>query len=394
MFDTLGPAAPDPIIQLMQAFQTDPRGDKVDLGVGVYRNESGHTPVMRAVKAAEERLLQEQDTKGYLGLTGDPAFHDAMQALLLGGAVETARIACTGTPGGTSALRQILDLAHRAWPDATVWISAPTWPNHPALVRASGLRLAEYRYYDDAAGAVDRDAMLADLEQAQRGDVVLLHGCCHNPTGADPSLQDWADIAALLERRGAVPLIDMAYQGFGDGLDADAAGLRHLAARLPEVLVAASGSKTFGLYRERVGLALAICRDGAERDSAAAALAALNRENFAFPPDHGARIVTTILNDTTLRAEWSAELEAMRQRLAANRLTLARALRAETGSDRFGFLSAQRGMFSMLGTSGAQAEHLRKAHGIYLVGDGRINLAGLTEAGIPGVARAVARTLR
>lgn len=394
MFDTLGPAAPDPIIRLMHAFQSDPRADKVDLGVGVYRDASGRTPVMRAVKTAEGQLLQEQDTKGYLGLTGDPAFHDAMQALLLGGAVEAERVACAGTPGGTSALRQILDLVRHARPDATVWISNPTWPNHPALVRASGLRLAEYRYYDDAAGAVDRDAMFADLAQAQPGDVVLLHGCCHNPTGADPNLQDWADIAALLDRRGAVPLIDMAYQGFGDGLDADAAGLRHLAARLPELLVAVSGSKTFGLYRERVGLALAICRDGTERDSAGAALASLNRENFAFPPDHGARIVTTILNDPALRADWAGELESMRLRLAANRQALARALQAETGSDRFSFLSTQRGMFSLLGTSGAQAEHLRKAHGIYLVGEGRINLAGLAETNIPGVARAVAHTLR
>lgn len=393
MFEALSPRPADKIIRLMQMFRDDPRMGKVDLGVGVYRNAAGQTPVMRAVKAAEARILQEQETKSYVALSGDAGFLDAMRSLLLADAAAPARIAAAATPGGTGAVRQVLELVRLARPDATVWISDPTWPNHPAILDTVGLRKREYRYYDAEAGAVDRAGMLADLAQAQAGDVVLLHGCCHNPTGADLTAQDWSDLGDLLARTGAVPFIDMAYQGFGSGVEADAAGLRHLAARLPEVLIAASCSKNFGLYRDRVGLVVALCADTGARDTVQATLNWLNRQNFAFPPDHGARVVQVILGDADLRADWMAELDAMRDGMAANRRLLADALRDATGSDRFGFLGAHNGMFSLLGISEGAVTRLREEHGIYLVDDGRMNIAGLTEATIPVVAEAIAETL-
>jgi len=394
MFADVTAPEPDPIIRLMQMFRDDPRRDKIDLGVGVYRDDAGGTPVMRAVKTAEARILRDQDSKAYVGLAGDPAFLGAMERLLLGGAVSGERVASIGTPGGSGAIRQVLELVRLASPDASVWISRPSWPNHAAIVRALGIGLREYRYLDAATGLVDAACMLDDLETARPGDVVLLHACCHNPSGADLGPQDWAALGALFERRGLVPFVDMAYQGFGAGLEADAGGLRHLAARLPEMLVAASGSKSFGLYRDRVGIAMAICDGSGARGRVAGALATLNRQNYAFPPDHGARVVATILADSRLRADWQDELEAMRLRIGANRAALAAALRAETRSPRFDFLTAHRGMFSLLGIDGAAVTRLREAWGVYLVGDSRINLAGLTEANVPRVARAIAAETR
>ncbi len=393
MFETLPDPRLDGIIALMQAFADDTRMGKIDLGVGVYRDAAGRTPVMAAVKAAETRIVETQETKTYLSLAGDSAFLESMRDLVLGGAVPAGRVAAVGTPGGTSAVRQICELIRLARPEATIWVSAQTWPNHGPLIRAAGLGIRAYRYLDPEAGALDRDGMMADLEAVARGDVVLLHGCCHNPTGVDLGLQDWAEIGALLERRGAIPFVDMAYQGFGEGLDADAAGLRHLAARLPEMLVAGSCSKNFGLYRERVGIAMAVVPEG-QRARLAGTLAGLSRQVFAFPPDHGGRVVSTILGDPALRIMWSRELDEMRLRVAANRRGLADALRTATGSDRFGFISGQRGMFSLLPLSPAQIETLRAAHGIYMLGDGRVNMAGLNEASVPVLAQAMAEVLR
>lgn len=380
----------DAIIRLMQAFRDDPRPGKIDLGVGVWRDAAGRTPVMAAVKAAERRLVERQETKTYTTLAGDPAFHAALSGLLFGAGFDAARIAAAATPGGTGAVRQILELVRLADPAATVWISDPTWPNHPAILSTLAMPTRRYRYHDRAGGGLDRDGMLADLARARRGDVVLLHGACHNPTGADPDPGLWAEIAGLLELTGAVPFVDMAYQGFGAGLEADAAGLRLLALRLPELLVAASCSKNFGIYRERAGLALALCPDGATCARVAGTLAWLNRQNFAFPPDHGARVVTEILADPALSADWKGELAAMRAGMAQNRRAFAEALRAATRSDRFGFLAAGRGMFALLGLSAAEVERLRAGHGIYMVGDSRVNIAGLTAATIPVVAQAVA----
>ncbi len=389
MFETLPEPKLDGIIALMQAFADDPRMGKIDLGVGVYRDEAGRTPVMAAVKAAETRIVETQESKTYLSLAGDGAFLEVMRDLILGGAVPSARVAAVGTPGGTAAVRQICELIRMARPEATVWVSAQTWPNHGPLIEAAGLPMRRYRYLDVEAGALDRAGMMEDLAEVPKGDVVLLHGCCHNPTGVDLSLQDWAELGALLERRGAVPFVDMAYQGFGEGLDADAGGLRHLAARMPEMLVAGSCSKNFGLYRERVGIAMAIVPEG-QRARLAGTLAGLNRKVFAFPPDHGGRVVSTILNDPALRQMWQTELEEMRLRVANNRRGLAEALREATGSDRFGFIAGQQGMFSILPLSPEQIESLRAEHGIYMLGDGRVNMAGLNEASLPVLAQAMA----
>ena len=390
MFETVTPPEPDKIIRLMGMFAADPRADKVDFGVGVYRSPAGTTPVMEAVKEAEHRIWAAQESKTYVGLRGDLGFLDAMRRLILGESVPADRVAGAGTPGGTGAVRQVLETVHRLNPQATVWISDPTWPNHPAIIDHLGQKRQSYRYYDATTGGIDRAGMMADLAGAGRGDLILLHGCCHNPTGADLLPDDWQEIAALCARTGAIPFVDMAYQGFGAGLEADAAGVRLLAAGLPEVLIAASCSKNFGLYRERVGTVLIVTEAKA---AAEGVLAGMNRQNFAFPPDHGARVVQEILGDEALGALWRGELEGMRRAMEGNRRALAVALRAATGSDRFGFLAAHRGMFSLIGATPAQVDRLREDHGIYLVGDGRMNVAGLTPETIPRVARALADVL-
>lgn len=390
MFETVTPPEPDKIIRLMGMFAADARTDKVDLGVGVYRSPAGTTPVMEAVKEAEHRIWAAQESKSYVGLRGDLGFLDAMRRLILGESVPADRVAGAGTPGGTGAVRQVLETVHRLNPQATVWISDPTWPNHPAIIDHLGQKRRSYRYYDATTGGIDRAGMMADLAGAGRGDLILLHGCCHNPTGADLLPDDWQEIAALCARTGAIPFVDMAYQGFGAGLEADAAGVRLLAATLPEVLIAASCSKNFGLYRERVGTVLIVTEAKA---AAEGVLAGMNRQNFAFPPDHGARVVQEILGDEALGVLWRGELEGMRRAMEGNRRALAVALRAATGSDRFGFLAAHRGMFSLIGATAKQVDILREDHGIYLVGDGRMNVAGLTPETIPRVARALAEVL-
>jgi aspartate/tyrosine/aromatic aminotransferase len=393
MFETVTPPDPDKIIRLMGLFAADPRADKVDLGVGVYRSPEGRTPVMAAVKAAEQGIWERQETKGYVALTGDPGFLDAMRRLILGDAVSASRVAACGTPGGTGAVRQVLETVHRLRPDATVWISDPTWPNHPAIIDHLGQTRQTYRYYDAETGGIDRDAMLSDLAQTRGGDLILLHGCCHNPTGADLTRADWQAVAEICDRTGAIPFVDMAYQGFGDGLEEDAAGLRLLASALPEVLVAASCSKNFGLYRDRVGAVLVVTGEGKAQAAAQAVLAGMNRQSYAFPPDHGARVVQDILADEGLERMWRAELDDMRAVMQGNRVALASALRDATASDRFGFLAAHRGMFSLIGASPAQVDILRDKHGIYLVGDGRMNVAGLSPETVPKVAAALAEVL-
>jgi len=394
MLSDLEPQPADKILQLIAMFRDDPRPQKVDLGVGVYKDHTGLTPVMAAVKTAERLLWETETTKTYTGLAGDPGYHRAMADLILGDTVARDRVGAAATPGGTGAVRQALELIRLAAPRATVWVSDPTWPNHTSIIRYLGIPMAEYRYYDAESAAVDHAGMMADLERVAPGDVVLLHGCCHNPTGANPTLPQWALIAEVLARKGAVPLVDLAYQGFGDGLEADAAPTRLIAARLPETLIAASCSKNFGIYRERAGILLGVAADAAGGVLTQGTLAFLNRQNYSFPPDHGARLVTMILTDPVLRAGWQAELEAVRLSMLDLRGALAEALRAETGSDRFGFLAQHRGMFSRLGLSPAEVESLRRDHAIYMGGDSRMNIAGLNRATVPVVARAVAQVLR
>jgi aspartate aminotransferase len=389
MLNHLNRQPEDKILQLMAMFRNDPRSDKIDLGVGVYKNAEGVTPVMRAIKTAEKRLWEEETTKSYTALAGDAGYLKAMRELVLGDTVVETCVAAAATPGGTGAIHMVLETVKMAAPDATVWLSAPTWPNHPSIIRHLGMNMAEYRYFDDASRAVDFDGMVADLKAVKGGDVVLLHGCCHNPTGANLNLTQWAEVASILEQRGAIPFIDIAYQGFGDGLEADAAATRMLAGQFPEMMIAASCSKNFGIYRERTGTVLAIAPDAATRDVTQGNLAHLNRQNFSFPPDHGARLVTMILSDAELKADWMNEVEGIRLGLLTIRQQLADELQRLSGSDRFGFVAQHRGMFSRMGASPEQVLALREKHGIYMVGDSRINIAGLNATTVPILAKAM-----
>jgi aromatic-amino-acid transaminase len=344
---------------------------------------------MRAVKAAEKKLWAEEVTKTYTGLAGEPAFIAAMVDMILGPGFAD-RAASVATPGGTGAIRQALELIRLASPDARVWLSNPTWPNHPSIIKYLGMAMADYRYFDADTRGIDFDGLMADLAGVAKGDAVLLHGCCHNPTGANLDAGQWAQVADLLATKGAIPFIDLAYQGFGDGLDQDAAATRMIAARFPELLIAASCSKNFGIYRERTGVLIAL-GDPARRAVTQANLNYLNRQNFSFPPDHGARLVTMILQDATLTADWKAELEEVRQNMLTLRQSLADELRRATNSDRYDFVAHHRGMFSRLGLTEAQVETLRVDHGIYMVSDSRINIAGLNARTVPVLAAAIAK---
>ena len=389
MFETLKPQPADKILALVQKFKEDPRPQKIDLGVGVYKNAEGVTPVMRAVKAAEHQLWQDETTKSYVGLTGDPAFSDGMIQMVLGDAVPRGAVAAAATPGGTGAVRQAFELARLAHPDVRVFVSNPTWPNHVSMLRYLGIEMVPYRYFDEATCGVDFEGMTADLAQAKAGDVVLLHGCCHNPTGANLNTAQWQSVVDLLAKSGATPMIDIAYQGFGDGLEEDAAATQLIAASLPETIIAASCSKNFGIYRERTGLLMAISQDVSKQLVTQGTLAYLNRQNFSFPPDHGARLVTIVLNDPALCADWKAELEQVRLGMLDLRQNLATELQSRAGSDRFSFLAQHRGMFSRLGTTPDMVERLRVEHAIYMVGDSRMNIAGLNATSVPILAQAI-----
>ncbi|OYX25251.1 MAG: aromatic amino acid aminotransferase [Rhodobacterales bacterium 32-66-7] len=391
MLEALTAQPQDKILQLIALYRDDPRPTKIDLGVGVYKDATGLTPVMRAVKAAERKLWEEETTKTYTGLAGDPAFNAAMVGMILGDGFAD-RAASVATPGGTGAIRQALELIRMANPAAKVWLSAPTWPNHPSIVRYLGMPMAEYRYFDAATSGIDFAGLLADLEGVAAGDAVLLHGCCHNPTGANLSPAEWDQVIALLQRKGAVPFVDLAYQGFGDGLEEDAAATRKIAAAFPEVLIAASCSKNFGIYRERTGVLIALTSSD-RRAVVQGNLAFLNRQNYSFPPDHGARLVTMILADTALTADWKQELEEVRQNMLTLRSALADELRRATNSDRFDFVAHHRGMFSRLGLTEAEVTSLRDAHGIYMVGDSRMNIAGLNATTVPVLASAIAKVI-
>ncbi len=389
MLENLKPQAADKILMLMQMYKDDPRKDKIDLGVGVYKTAEGVTPIMRAVKTAEKQLWETETTKAYTGLAGDPAYGVAMRDMILAGAVENDRVAAAATPGGTGAIRQALELIRLAAPSATVWLSAPTWPNHPSIIKYLGMPMAEYRYFDEATRGVEFDGMMNDLKGLNAGDAVLLHGCCHNPTGANLTLDQWQAVIDLLAKTGAVPLIDLAYQGFGDGLEQDAAATRLVASSLPETLIAASCSKNFGIYRERTGILMAISDSAKGQPVTQGTLAFLNRQNYSFPPDHGARLVTMILADQALTSDWKAELEEVRLSMLGLREQLTAELRQRTNSDRFDFIARHRGMFSRIGASPEQVQLMREKNGIYMVGDSRLNIAGLNATTVPILAEAI-----
>ncbi|MDW3223280.1 MAG: amino acid aminotransferase [Paracoccaceae bacterium] len=389
MFETLQNRPADGILALMQMYKDDPRQTKIDLGVGVYKDSSGLTPIMGAIKSAEKQLWEEQDTKVYTGLAGDPAFADAMIELVLAQAVKRENIAAVATPGGTGAVRQAFELIRLARPEARVFVSDPTWPNHISILNYLDIKIMRYRYFDEESRGVDFTGMIEDIKKAKPGDVVLLHGCCHNPTGANLNMTEWRAVVDVLNETGAVPMIDIAYQGFGDGLQEDAAPTRLVASSVPECLIAASCSKNFGIYRERTGLLMALSQNTEARKLHQDTLAFLNRQNFSFPPDHGARLVTMILNDAELRANWMAELEEVRNSMLGLRSQLAAELQRLSGSDRFGFIAQHRGMFSRLGTTPEKVEQMREQNGIYMVSDSRMNIAGLNAHTVPILAKAI-----
>lgn len=380
MFTTLQPEPTDPILGLIAAFAQDARPHKIDLGVGVYRDALGRTPVLAAVKQAETLRLAQEQTKAYLGMAGDAGFNSAIERLALGehSAARTAgRCATVQTPGGTAALRVAAELIRRAAPQASVWLGDPTWANHAPVFRAAGVALRGYPYYDLDSHRLRFDAMLAALAQAAPGDVVVLHGCCHNPSGADPSLAQWQQLAELLRDRKLLPLVDMAYQGLGDGLDEDAAGARWLADTLDELILCTSCSKNFGLYRERIGACTLVARHRTEAEAASSVMLGAVRGMYSMPPAHGAAIVRLILASAELGKLWRYELDGMRTRLQTMRQRLAEQMVDELQDAGYGYLAEQRGMFSFLSLSPAQIELLRDEHAIYLVGSGRISIAGL-----------------
>lgn len=389
MFQSLKEQPADKILALMQQYKEDPRDTKIDLGVGVYKNAEGLTPVMRAVKTAEQQLWERETTKSYVGLVGDPQFSDVMVDLVLSDSVTRDSVAAAATPGGTGAVRQAFELLKMANPDVRVFVSDPTWPNHLSILKYLELPVVPYRYFDNETRGVDFTGMMEDLSQARAGDVILLHGCCHNPTGANLNMSQWQQVVDLLNTSGATPMIDIAYQGFGDGLQEDAAGTRLVASSVPETVIAASCSKNFGIYRERTGLLMVVSQDTNAKGLNQSTLAFLNRQNFSFPPDHGARLVTMVLSDPTLRADWASELEEVRLGMLELRKQLAGELQKLSGSDRFVFLAEHRGMFSRLGASAEHVEKLRTDHAVYMVGDSRMNIAGLNSVTVPILADAI-----
>lgn len=393
MFETLTAAPPDKILNLSVLYRNDPRPAKMDLGVGVYKDSSGATVIMKAVREAEKRLYDSQTTKTYVGMGGDEGFNKAMLKMVFGDDTDLSRMFSGQTAGGSGALRTIADLLKRARPDATVWLSDPTWANHAPILKAAGLPTATYPYFDAASGTVKFDAMLDGLKAAKPGDVILLHGCCHNPTGANLTMAEWAKVADLLVERNLFPFVDLAYQGFGDGLEEDCAPVRLLAGKVPEMAVATSCSKNFSVYRDRVGAAILMGKDADSVKIAGSQLLTVTRVLYSMPPDHAAAAVRIIMEDDGLRANWKEELEQMRLRMLNLRKGFADALRRHSNSDRFDFIAEHRGMFSRLGITEAQVDRLREEFGIYMVGDSRFNVAGLKEDRLEELAKAVVSVL-
>jgi aspartate aminotransferase len=392
IFKNLQQQPPDKILALMTAFKEDPRDQKLDLGVGVYKDPTGITPIMRSIKLAEKKWWEIESSKSYVGLVGDPAFSDAIISLVLGNSIPRNLIASAATPGGTGAVRQGFELFKIANPGVRVFVSDPTWPNHISILQYLNIPFETYRYFDNETRGVDFDSMVSDLSRAKAGDVVLLHGCCHNPTGANLDKQQWKIIVDLLNKNGSTPMIDLAYQGFGDGLEEDVYATRLIAESVPETVIASSCSKNFGIYRERAGLLMLVSQDSSKRNINQSMLAYLNRQNYSFPPDHGSRLVSIVLNDKDLRSDWMSELEDIRNSLLNLRVQLSDELQKISGSDRFSFIASHRGMFSRLGATPSQVEKMRTEFGIYMVSDSRFNVAGLNNETVPALAKAIVET--
>jgi aspartate/tyrosine/aromatic aminotransferase len=395
MFEELEAAPPDPILDLKETYRADGNPSKVNLTVGVYQDEEGTTPVFRTVKLAEAKLLEEEESKSYLKIEGADDYAAAVRELLFGPDHEvlaSGRAVTAHTPGGTAALRIGGEFVKRIRPEATVWISDPTWPNHPNVFEAAGLGTSSYPYYDVSTHGLAFPAMIEALATIPAGDVVLLHGCCHNPTGVDPAPEEWERIADVVSERGLLPFVDLAYQGLGDGLQEDRLGVLALCRPGQELMIASSFSKNFGLYRERVGALTIVARSEQEAAVCLSHVKKCVRSNYSNPPGHGSAIVSRILWDADLRAEWKLEVEAMCERINRMRDLLAAGLEARTGGD-FSFVRRQRGVFSYTGLSEDQVRELRAKHSIYLLDSGRVNIAGLNQGNIDEVCDAIAEVL-
>jgi aspartate aminotransferase len=395
MFDSLPVLPPDSILGLAAACRADPNPDKVDLTLGVYMDETGLCPVFEAVQQAQQALVSEEQTKVYMPPQGDPDYLSGIRSLVFGEAGIANlgdRSSAVQTPGGCGAVRLGAEVLHAASPDATVWVSDPTWPVHIPLMGSVGLQFKTYRYYSSDMKGLDFDAMLADLETAQAGDVVLLHGCCHNPSGVDPTLEQWGVLADLMSERQLLPMIDFAYQGMGAGLNEDAAGIRKLLERVPEMIIAVSSSKNIGLYRERAGAVVFVGGDARAAEAMASQAVSAARRVYSMPPAHGALLAGRVLSSPALRSAWEAELAQICERINGLRGQLQNALTTATKRD-FGFIGTEHGMFSFLGLSVEQAQRLREEQSVYMLDSSRINIAGLNANNLGRVAEAVASVL-
>jgi aspartate/tyrosine/aromatic aminotransferase len=393
LFESLQAAPADVILGLIAEHRDDPRPEKIDLGVGVYRNAAGETPILDVVKKAEHRLVGTQTSKAYIGTAGDLEFNAAMQELAFADAVADDRLGTIQTPGGSGSLRVAAGLLLRARDDAAVWVSEPTWNNHGPLLGGAGLTLKPYAYYDAESHSIRFDEMLSTLRSAPKGDVVLLHACCHNPSGLDPSQDQWREIADVVVERELLPFIDMAYQGFAQNLDADAFAVRHLAENVPEMIVSTSCSKNFGLYRDRVGTLAMLAPNAKSRDVIFSQANSFVRTMYSVPPDHGAAVVRIILNDDELRAQWIDELDGMRERLNGMGVLLHDALKEKAPGHDFSHLVQTNGMFCFLGVTPEQVDKLKRDFGIYMVGSSRINVAGITPDNVDYLASSIAAVL-
>jgi len=390
LFESLELATPDAIIGLMTEYQSDSRETRVDLGIGIYRNAAGDTPVLDVVKQAEQRLVDSQSSKSYIGSAGPADFNTAMRDMTFAGLIANERVAMLQTPGGSGSLSVAAGVILRARQDATTWVSGPTWANHMPLLGEAGLEMKVYPYYDAKRHALDIDSMLETLHTIPRGDMILFHASCHNPTGIDPDEKQWRAIADIVVERELVPVVDMAYQGFATDLDTDAFVIRHLADQVPEMIVCNSCSKNFGLYRDRVGMLLIMTADTRTRDIVQSQANNYVRTIYSMPPDHGAAVVSTILHDEGLRADWIGELNEMRQRLRDMRALLHDALRARIPDRDFSHLVRANGMFSFLGVSIEEVTRLKQDHAVYMVDSGRINVAGITPTNVDHIADSIA----
>lgn len=396
MLETVQAAPPDAILGLTAAFKEDSRPEKINLSVGVYQDENGKTPTLDCVTTAEQRLATSASLKSYLPIPGAPEYGESVRELAFGPdheVVQSGRAATAHTPGGTGALRVAGDFLKANFPDLTLWLSNPTWPNHPNIFAAAGLPLKSYPYFDKAANGLDFEAMLAAINEIPAGDAILLHGCCHNPTGIDPTAEQWTKIADAVYGRGLLPILDFAYQGFADGIQEDAVGLRAFARPGSDLLVCSSFSKNFGLYRERVGALSIICPAADQVKAVQSQLNKVIRCNYSNPPAHGAAIVNTVLRDAELRAQWEGEVATMRDRINGMREQLVASLAEKQVPGDYSFITSQRGMFSFSGLTKDQVETLRDEHAIYIVGSGRINVAGLTPANVDHVAEAISQVV-